>query len=108
MATLREMACIHLIVDTLRIPFDGDFNNSSDVKQFIYQNYNRAMMVRKQLRDLQDWADIVLLQEAIYKDVDMAADKKKTQELSDLPVEDKSKQPEEINISSLRRRRRRS
>ena len=42
MATMREMACIHLIVDTLRIPFDGDFKNSSDVKQFIYQNYIRS------------------------------------------------------------------
>ncbi len=39
---MREMACIHLIVDTLRIPFDGDFKNSSDVKQFIYQNYIRS------------------------------------------------------------------
>jgi hypothetical protein len=108
MATMREMACIHLIVDTLRIPFEGDFKNTSDVKQFIYQNYNRAMMVRKQLRDLQDWADTLLLQEAIYKDVEMAEDIKKTQELSDLQVEDQSKQPEEINIRSLRRRRRRS
>lgn len=106
MATMREMACIHLIVDTLRIPFEGDFKNASDVKQFIYQNYNRAMMVRKQLRDLQDFADTLLLQEAIFKDVEMAEDIKKTQELSDLPV--KSKQPEEINIRSLRRRRRRS
>lgn len=106
---MREMACIHLIVDTLRIPFDGDFKNSSDVKQFIYQNYNRAMMVRKQLRDLQDWADIVLLQEAIYKDVDMAADKKKTKQCPDFVTEEVSKdQPEEINIRSLHRRRRRS
>jgi hypothetical protein len=105
---MREMACIHLIVDTLRIPFDGDFKNSSDVKQFIYKNYIRAMMVRKQMRDLQDWADTLLLKEAIYKDVEMAEDIKKTQELSDLPVEDQSKQPEEINIRSLRRRRRRS
>lgn len=104
---MREMACIHLIVDTLRIPYEGDFKNASDVKQFIYQNYNRAMMVRKQLRDLQDWADIILLQEAIHKDVVMAEDINKTQELSDLPVEDQSKKPEEINIRSLRRGRRR-
>lgn len=98
---MREMACIHLIVDTLRIPFEGDFKNSSDVKQFIYQNYNRAMMVRKQLRDLQDWADTVILQEAIHQDVEQWM-KEPTAEKLESALE--KPQPEVINLRALKRR----
>lgn len=77
MATMREMACIYLIVDTLRIPFDGDIKNPSDVQQFIKKNYNCAMKLRKQLREFQDWADLKLIQDACRMDAESAiADRK--------------------------------
>lgn len=94
MASMRQMACIYLIVDALRIPFEGDFNNQGEVKQFIYQHYKRAFKVKEQMRTLEDWADTVILQEAIHQDVEQWMKE-------GMP---KQNQPEEIKVRQLRRR----
>ena len=101
MSTRREIACLYLIIDTLRIPFEGDLKNASDVKTFIYQNYERAMKLRKQLREFQDHADGMLLVDAIMRDADEFY--KNGGGESQKPEEPKSKVPV-INLRSLKRR----
>lgn len=98
---MKQMACIYFIVDALRIPFEGDFNNQGDVKQFIYQHYKRAFKVKEQMRTLEDWADTVILQEAIHQDVEQWM-KEPTAEKLESALE--KPQPEVINLRALKRR----
>lgn len=70
MANRRQMICIYTIIDTLRIPFDGDSRSDRDVESFIKKYYNKACKVRNQIRELQDQIDNFTLQIGIEMDVE--------------------------------------
>ena len=69
MAIRRQMICIHTIVDTLRIPFDGDLRSDREVVNFIKRHYEKAWRVRNQIRELGDLIDNYIIQIGIEDDV---------------------------------------
>lgn len=70
MANRRQAICIYTIIDTLRIPFDGDVRSDRDVESFIKKHYIKACKVRNQLRNMQDMIDNFTLQIGIEMDVE--------------------------------------
>lgn len=69
MANRRQMICIYTIIDTLRIPFEGDFRSDREVENFIKRHYNKAAMVARQRRELEDMIANFTLQIGIENDV---------------------------------------
>ena len=70
MANRRQIICIYTIIETLRIPFEGDMRSYRDVESFIKKHYNKACKVRNQIRELQDLIDNFTLQIGIEMDVE--------------------------------------
>lgn len=50
MATDYQMSQIHLIVDYLDVPFEGDIENSEEVEQFIDLYFDDAAAMYEELR----------------------------------------------------------
>lgn len=75
MANRRQTICIYTIIDTLRIPFEGDMRSDRDVLNFIHKHYDKACKVRNQIRELQDLVDNFTLQMGIEMDVEEKSQK---------------------------------